>query len=106
MSTQPPIRLAVLLSGAGTSLQNILNRIADGRLNAEVVAVISNNANAFGLERAQGAKIPAYVVHRKETGSLAEFSERMFTHCRQAHADLGCPAAVLHLIDLSDPFLR
>jgi phosphoribosylglycinamide formyltransferase-1 len=105
MSTQPPIRLAVLLSGAGTSLQNILNRIADGRLNAEVVAVISNNANAFGLERAKGAKIPAYGVHRKETGSLAEFSERMFTHCRQAHADLVCLAGFLQLIEVPDDFL-
>jgi phosphoribosylglycinamide formyltransferase-1 len=105
MSTQPPIRLAVLLSGAGTSLQNILNRIADGRLNAEVVAVISNNANAFGLERAKGAKIPAYVVDRKETGSLAEFSERIFTHCRQAQADLVCLAGFLQLIEVPDDFL-
>ena len=110
MATQPPIRLAVLLSGAGTSLQNILNRIADGRLNAEVVAVISNNANAFGLERAKRGKIPAYVVHRKETGSLgefslAEFSERMFTHCRQAHADLVCLAGFLQLIEVPDDFL-
>jgi phosphoribosylglycinamide formyltransferase-1 len=105
MSTQPPIRLAVLLSRAGTSLQNILNRIADGRLNAEVVAVISNNANAFGLERAKGAKIPAYVVDRKETGSLAEFSERIFTHCRQAQADLVCLAGFLQLIEVPDDFL-
>jgi phosphoribosylglycinamide formyltransferase-1 len=105
MSTQPPIRLAVLLSGAGTSLQNILDRIADGRLNAEVVAVISNNANAFGLERARRAKIPAYAVRGKETGSLAEFSERMFTHCRQARADLVCLAGFLQLIEVPDDFL-
>src|SRR5207244_1720711 len=49
MNTRTPTRLAVLLSKSGTSLQNFLDRIADGRLNAEVVAVISNNANAFGL---------------------------------------------------------
>jgi phosphoribosylglycinamide formyltransferase 1 len=105
MSTQPPIRLAVLLSRAGTSLQNILDRIADGRLNAEVVAVISNNANAFGLERARRAKIPAYMVQRKEARSPAEFSERMFTHCRQAHADLVCLAGFLQLIEVPDDFL-
>jgi len=105
MPTQPPIRLAVLLSGAGTSLQNILDRIADGRLIAEVVAVISNNVNAFGLERAKRAKIPAYVVHRKVAGSLAEFSERMFTRCRQAHADLVCLAGFLQLIEVPDDFL-
>jgi formyltetrahydrofolate-dependent phosphoribosylglycinamide formyltransferase len=97
--------LAVLLSGAGTSLQNILDRIADGRLNAKVVAVVSNNANAFALERAKRAKIPAYVVHRKETGSLTEFSERLFKHCRQAHADLVCLAGFLQLIEVPDDFL-
>lgn len=101
----PAIRLAVLLSRAGTSLQNILDRIADGRLNAEVVAVISNSANAFGLERARRAKIPAYVVRRKETGSPAEFSERIFTHCRQAQADLVCLAGFLQLLEVPDDFL-
>ena len=100
-----PIRLAVLLSKGGTSLQNLLDRIADGRLNAQIVAVVSNNANAFGLERARRAKIPAFVVDRKDADSLAEFSRRIFAHCRQAKADLVCLAGFLQLIEVPDDFL-
>ena len=87
-----PIRLAVLLSKSGTSLQNFLDRIGDGRLNAQVVAVGSNNARAFGLERARRASIPTFAVDEKDAGSLAEFSRRIFDHCRNARADLVCLA--------------
>ncbi len=104
MTTQP-IRLAVLLSKAGTSLQSLLDRIADGRLNAQVVAVISNNADAFGLERARRAQIPAFAVERKQAGSLAEFSRRIFAHCREAKAELVCLAGFLQLIEVPDDFL-
>jgi formyltetrahydrofolate-dependent phosphoribosylglycinamide formyltransferase len=100
-----PIRLAVLLSKAGTSLQNFFDRIADGRLNAQVVAVISNNATAFGLERARRAKIPAFAVDRKEAGSVGAFSRRIFEHCRQTQAELVCLAGFLQLIEVPDDFL-
>src|SRR5438477_525182 len=46
-----PSRLAVLLSGNGTTLQNLLDRTADGRLRAEVVLVVSNRYDAFSLQR-------------------------------------------------------
>src|SRR5262249_35115062 len=95
MTTQPPIRLAVLLSKAGTSLQNFLDRCADGRMKAQIVAVVSNNANAFGLERARRAKIPTFAVNRKEAGSVAEFSRRLFAPCREVKADLVCLAGFL-----------
>ena len=48
-----PIRLGVLLSGGGTTLQNLLDCIADGRLVAQVACVVSSKASAFGLERAR-----------------------------------------------------
>ncbi|HZZ81266.1 MAG TPA: phosphoribosylglycinamide formyltransferase [Gemmataceae bacterium] len=100
----PPIRIAVLLSKAGTSLQSMLDRIADGRLNAQIVAVISNNANAFGLERARRAKIPAFAVSLKDAGSVGEFSRRIFAHCRDAKAELVCLAGFLQLIQVPDDF--
>ena len=52
-----PIRLAVLLSGSGTTLQNLLDRIADGRLAAQVVCVVSSSSGAFGLERARRTRL-------------------------------------------------
>jgi phosphoribosylglycinamide formyltransferase 1 len=100
-----PIRLAVLVSGGGTTLQNLLDRIADGRLQAEIALVVSSKADAFGLERASKAGLPSLVVNRKEAGSLEEFSRRIFAACREARAELVCLAGFLHLIRVPDDFL-
>lgn len=58
----------VLLSGSGTLLQALLDEIADGRLAAEVVAVVSDCCDAYGLERARLAGIPA-VAHPLPKGA-------------------------------------
>jgi phosphoribosylglycinamide formyltransferase 1 len=100
-----PIRLAVLVSGGGTTLQNILDRCRDGRLPAQVVQAISSHAGVFALERARQAGIPSAVVNRKEAGSAAEFSRRIFDLCRQAKADLVCMAGFLQLLPVPDDFL-
>lgn len=57
-------RLVVLVSGNGSNLQAVLDGCASGELDAQVVAVISDRPDAFGLERARGANIPA-IVHEK-----------------------------------------
>jgi phosphoribosylglycinamide formyltransferase-1 len=102
---RPPLRLAVLVSGGGTTLQNLIDHIADGRLPARVVVVVSTSADAYALERARQAGIPSAVVNRKEAGSLEEFSRRTFDLCRQAQADLVCMAGFLHLLHIPDDFL-
>lgn len=103
--TNNPVRLAVLVSGSGTTLQNFLDRIADGRLGARVVLVVSNKPNAFALERARNAKIETAVVDRKQAGSLEEFSRQIFDLCRSARADLVCLAGFLQLLQIPDDFL-
>ncbi|MCI0465118.1 MAG: phosphoribosylglycinamide formyltransferase [Gemmataceae bacterium] len=103
-SATQPIRLAVLLSGGGTTLQNLLDRIADGRLSARVVQVVSNRADAFGLERARRASIPAAVFERKSYASPEEFSARIFDLCRRVKAELVCLAGFLQLIHVPDDF--
>lgn len=100
-----PIGIAVLLSGGGTTLQNLLDRIADGRLAAQIVLVITNNGDAYGLERAKQANVPTLVVDRKESGSRQEFSRRIFDACRAANADLVCLCGFLQLIEVPDDFL-
>lgn len=63
-----PARLVVLISGSGTNLQAILDACREGALPAEVVAVISNKRDAYGLERARRAGVPALALpKRKET---------------------------------------
>lgn len=101
---KPPIRLAVLLSGAGTTLQNLLDRIADGRLHAAVHLVVANRLDALGLWRAEQSGIRTAVVVRKEFASVEEFSARIFEACRQAEADLVLMAGFLQLIRIPDDF--
>lgn len=70
-------RLVVLISGSGSNLQAIIDAIGAGMLQAEIGAVISNRAEAFGLERAKTAGIPTHVhglkPYRDEGRSRAEF---------------------------------
>lgn len=100
-----PIRLAVLLSGGGTTLQNLLDRIGAGTLRAEIACVISNKADAFGLTRARQAGIAAFVVDRKTCVSCEEFSKRIFDPCRAAGVDLVCMAGFLQLLHIPDDFV-
>jgi phosphoribosylglycinamide formyltransferase-1 len=100
-----PIRLAVLLSGGGTTLQNLIDRIADGRLAARIVCVVSSRADAFGLERARRAGLPAHAVERKACASREEFGARILGHCREAGAELVCMAGFLQLLPIPADFL-
>jgi phosphoribosylglycinamide formyltransferase-1 len=59
-----PARLVVLISGGGSNLQAILDACAAGELNAQVAAVFSNVPEAYGLERARQAGLPAVAVPR------------------------------------------
>ena len=99
-----PLRLAVLLSGGGTTLQNLIDRCARGDLSATVAVVVASNAAAFGLSRAQKAGVPNHVVERKACPSREEFSRRIFDHCRAARADLVCLAGFLQLLTIPDDF--
>jgi phosphoribosylglycinamide formyltransferase-1 len=99
-----PIRLAAFVSAGGTTLQNLLDRSADGRLRAQVALVASSRADAFALQRARRAGVPTAVVERKACGSREEFSQRLFDLCRQARIDLVCLAGFLQLIQVPPDF--
>lgn len=83
---QQKARLCVLISGSGSNLQAIMDACRNHSLNAEVVQVISNRADAFGLIRAQKAAIPTQVLDHKK------FSDRD-----------GFDAALANLIDQCQP---
>lgn len=100
-----PIRIAVLLSGNGLTFQNLHDRGETGTLPARVVLVISNNADAFGLQRAKKMNVPGHVISRKESGSLEEFSRRIFEECRKAKVDLVILGGFLQLVLVPDDFL-
>ena len=72
------LRVVVMVSGGGTNLQAIIDRVADGTItNAEIVGVISNNANAYALERAKEHGISACCISPKEFESREIFNEKL-----------------------------
>jgi phosphoribosylglycinamide formyltransferase-1 len=99
-----PIRLAVFISGSGTTLQNLLDQIANGRLNAQIVLVVSNQTGAPGLLRAERARIPAVTISRSDFANREEFSDKLFDQCRRAGSELVCLAGFLQLISIPDDF--
>jgi formyltetrahydrofolate-dependent phosphoribosylglycinamide formyltransferase len=83
-----PVRLAVLLSGGGTTLQNILAQIAAGRLHAEVTVVIASRAGAGGLERARNAGVPAIAIERKQHADVDRFNDVIHRELERFDVDL------------------
>jgi formyltetrahydrofolate-dependent phosphoribosylglycinamide formyltransferase len=98
------LSLAVFLSGGGRSLQNLLDRTADGRLSAKVSLVVSDRPGAQGLERARSTGIRAVVVRRKDYPNVEPFSAAIFEECRRARVELVCMAGFLQLLRISDDF--
>jgi formyltetrahydrofolate-dependent phosphoribosylglycinamide formyltransferase len=72
---EPPLRIAVLISGGGTTLQNLIDRIADGRLpGVAIVTVISSRSTVAGVERARRAALPLEIIRVKDHPDVDEFS--------------------------------
>ena len=71
-------RIAVLVSGGGTNLQALLEAEEAGKLpHGEIAMVISNNPDAYALERAKNFGVPAAVITKKECGSQKAFEETL-----------------------------
>ncbi len=75
-----PLPIVVLISGGGSNLQSIIDGIADKTLNARLCAVISNKADAYGIERAKKAKIPTEIIDHKQYDSRESFDAEL-TQC-------------------------
>jgi phosphoribosylglycinamide formyltransferase-1 len=95
------MRLGVFLSGGGTTLQNLIDRIADGRLEAEIAVVLSNRADAYGLKRAEAANIPTLVI---PPGASLERSVFAFSACKARGVDLVTFAGFLQMLPIPPDF--
>jgi formyltetrahydrofolate-dependent phosphoribosylglycinamide formyltransferase len=98
------LRIAVLVSGGGRTLQNFIDLRAAGALPVEIPLVIASRAGLGGTDRAVAAGLPSEVVDRREFSSLHAFSERVFTHCDEAKVDLICLAGWLALLEIPDRY--
>ena len=93
------LKVAVLVSGGGTNLQAIIDAIDNKVItDTEIVAVISNNKNAFALERAKKAGIAAEGVSPKDYADRARFNEALLAKLQETGADLIVLAGYLVVI--------
>ena len=93
------LKIAVLVSGGGTNLQAIIDAIADGTItDTQIVTVISNNAGAYALERANAAGIAASCISPKNYESRALFNEALQEAVQASGADLIVLAGFLVVI--------
>lgn len=90
-------RLVVLISGNGSNLQAVINACADGTLNAEVCAVVSSRAGAYGLERAQNAGISVSVMPSTNSHDREVYDEELATIVAGCRPDLVVLAGWAHV---------
>ncbi len=91
-------KLVVLISGNGSNLQSILDACASGRINGSVAAVFSNKASAFGLTRAQQAKVPAHALSAKDFADREAFDRQLMQEIDAYAPDLVVLAGYMRIL--------
>jgi phosphoribosylglycinamide formyltransferase 1 len=92
------LKCAVLISGRGSNLQALLDACAEPAFPAEIVAVVSNRADAGGLERAQAAGVPTRVIDHHEFGDRKAFDAALDGALREMGAEFICLAGFMRLL--------
>jgi len=100
----PRLKLAVLFSGSGTTLENLFEKSASGAMNADVAVALSSRADAFGLERAKRRDVPGLTVARKTFKSVDAFSEAVYTALEPYKVDLICHAGFMSMLRIPSAF--
>lgn len=90
-----PLRLAILVSGGGTTLQGLIDAIAAGSLAAEIGLVVSSRRDAFALLRARRSNLPTCVLSRRAFDTAPEHDAALAGILEQAQADLVVLAGYL-----------
>jgi phosphoribosylglycinamide formyltransferase 1 len=99
-----PIRLAVLISGGGTTLANLATKIKAGELHAKLTVAICSNPASRDKLNSLGLGLPTHLISRKDYDDTAGFSKAVFAHLRNAEVDLVCLAGFLSLLHIPDDF--
>ncbi|MBP3884168.1 MAG: phosphoribosylglycinamide formyltransferase [Olsenella sp.] len=103
-AVRTPIRLGVLLSGSGTNLQAIIDRIAAGTLDAEVAIVISSRPSAYGLKRAETAGIQTMSLSKEIYADPITADEVIASSLKKANVDYVIMAGYMRMVHA--PILR
>ena len=87
-----PLKIGVLISGSGTNLQALIDRIADGSLNAQIALVVSSRPGVKGIERAEAAGLPLLVMEKAEYAADAEAADEKIA---AALKEAGCEYVIM-----------
>lgn len=92
------LAVAVLISGNGTNLQALIDACKEKDYPAEIVLVLSNKENAYGIERAKAASIPIKIINHKDFPSREEFDKAMSKEIKASGAEFVCMAGFMRLL--------
>ncbi|MCL2622991.1 MAG: phosphoribosylglycinamide formyltransferase [Planctomycetaceae bacterium] len=98
------LSLAVLISGTGRTLKNLLERIEAGTLAADIRLVIASTPQAKGLQHAEQVNIPIKIIERKDHDSRETFSQAIFHHCDEADVDYIVLAGYIKLLAIPEAY--
>ena len=97
-ATAAPLKIGVLISGSGTNLQAIVDRIADGSLNAEVALVVSSRPGVRGIERAREAGLPVLVMEKSEYAEPEAADEKIAAALKEAGCEYVIMAGYMRMV--------
>jgi phosphoribosylglycinamide formyltransferase-1 len=98
MTPQKKLRLGVLVSGSGSNLQAIIDRIESGDLSAEIAVTISNKPDAYALQRCHRHGIPTAVVRHQDFPMREDFDRRMIDILNEHAVDLVVMAGFMRVL--------
>jgi phosphoribosylglycinamide formyltransferase-1 len=99
------LKLAVLISGSGRTLKNLIDLVAEERLPVDIRLVVSSSGKAGGLAFARDAGIATKVVVRGKSDSDRAYGDAIFGACRDAGVDYVAMAGFMKLAPVPDEFL-
>jgi len=94
------VKIAVMISGGGTNLQSLIDKIHNKNVGGEIVLVISNKEDAYGLTRAKNSDIKATITNRKQYESVLKYEEALINILEEANVDLVVLAGYLAFIPI------
>lgn len=100
-----PLRIAVLLSGSGRTLQNLIDERAAGRLEINIALTVASRPGLAGTDRALHAGLRHAIVDRRACADVDDFSRQIFSLCDEVQPDLICMAGWLHLLSIPHHYI-